>query len=99
MIFDTGAEHTLFFDKTLTDMLNIEYERQIKVVGSDLSIEMFAQIARSISITLPNDITVKRDIVVLEDDYLHFKENNGIKVDGILGGEFFKGLVVVINSL
>ena len=97
MIFDTGAEHTLFFDKTLTDMLNIEYERQIKVVGSDLSIEMFAQIARSICITLPNDITVKRDIVVLEDDYLHFKENNGIKVDGILGGEFFKGLVVVIN--
>lgn len=97
MIFDTGAEHTILFDKKLTDILNIPYERQIKVMGSDLSLEMFAQISRSIPITLPNDLTVKRDIVVLEDDYLHLNENNGIKVDGIIGGEFFKGLVVVIN--
>lgn len=97
MIFDTGAEHTILFDKTLTDILNIPYERQIKVMGSDLSQELFAQIARSISITLDDDFTVKRDIVVLEEDYLHFNANNGIRIDGIIGGEFFKGLVVLIN--
>jgi len=97
MIFDTGAEHTILFDKTLTDLLNIPYEREIRVMGSDLSLEMYAQIARNMSFTLSNETVVKRDIIVLNEDYLHLNENHGIDVNGIIGGEFFKGLVVHIN--
>ena len=70
-IFDTGAEHTLIFDKVTTDILGIPYERQIKVFGSDLSIEMYAQISRSIPFVLPNGLRVKRDIVVLDIDYFN----------------------------
>jgi len=97
MIFDTGAEHTILFDKTLTDLLNIPYEREIRVMGSDLSVEMYAQIVRNISFTLSNETVVKRDIIVLNEDYIHLNENHGIDVNGIIGGEFFKGLVVHIN--
>lgn len=96
-IVDTGAEHTIIFKKRITDMLNVDYERQISVIGSDLSVEMFAQIIRSISIKVDELESVKRDVVVLEKDYLHMSEINGIAVDGILGGEFFKGLVVEID--
>ncbi len=96
-IFDTGAEHTILFDRQITDIFGIEYDRQIKILGSDLSIVMKAQIARKIPFVLPNDIRVKRDIIVLDEDYLHLSEINGIDIDGLLGGEFFKGLVVQIN--
>lgn len=96
-IFDTGAEHTLIFDKRTTDILNIPYERQIKVLGSDLTVEMFAQISRAIPFVLPNGQRVKRDIVVLDNDYLNLSEINGVNIDGLIGGEFFKGLVVQIN--
>jgi len=91
-IFDTGAEHTILFDKQITDILGVQYERQIKVMGSDLSIQMYAQIARNIPFVLPNDLRVERDIIILDNDYLHLSEINGISVDGLLGGEFFKGL-------
>lgn len=96
-IFDTGAEHTILFDRQITDIFGIKYDRQIEVLGSDLSIAMHAQIARKIPFILPNDIKVKRDIIVLDEDYLHLSEINGIDIDGLLGGEFFKGLVVQIN--
>ena len=96
-IFDTGAEHTILFDRQVTDIFGIKYDRQIEVLGSDLSIAMHAQIARKIPFVLPNDIKVKRDIIVLDEDYLHLSEINGIDIDGLLGGEFFKGLVVQIN--
>lgn len=96
-IFDTGAEHTILFDRQITDIFGIKYDRQIKILGSDLSIAMKAQIARNIPFVLPNKINVKRDIIVLDEDYLHLSEINGINVDGLLGGEFFKGLVVQIN--
>lgn len=96
-IFDTGAEHTLIFNKATTDILGIPYDRQIKILGSDLSIEMYAQISRSIPFILPNGTRVKRDIVVLDEDYLNLSTINGINVDGLIGGEFFKGLVVQIN--
>lgn len=96
-IFDTGAEHTILFDKQVTDIFGVEYDRQIEILGSDLSIVMHAQIARKIPFVLPNELKVKRDIIVLNEDYLHLSEINGIDIDGLLGGEFFKGLVVQIN--
>lgn len=93
-IVDTGAEHTILFKKEITDLLKVPYERQISVLGSDLSAKMYAQIVRNISLKVDDCPSVSRDIVVLEKDYLHMSEINGIDVDGILGGEFFRGLVV-----
>lgn len=96
-IVDTGAEHTIIFKKDITNMLNVQYERRISVIGSDLSSEMFARIVRNINIKLSDLPSVQRDVIVLEEDYLHMSEINGVAVDGILGGEFFKGLVLEID--
>ena len=35
-IFDTGSEHTLLFKKEYADLLGIEYDRKIPLMGSDL---------------------------------------------------------------
>ena len=96
-IFDTGAEHTIIFNKMYGDMLNFEYERKVPIMGSDLSQEMFAHIVRNITVDLEGAYQVNRDFLVLDKDYLKIFESTGIVVDGILGGEFFRGLVLEID--
>ncbi|HMQ05721.1 MAG TPA: aspartyl protease family protein [Saprospiraceae bacterium] len=96
-IFDTGAEHTVIFNKMYGDMLNFDYERKVPIVGSDLSAEMYAHIVRNITVELSGADMVNRDILVLDKDYLKIFESTGILVDGILGGEFFRNLVVEID--
>lgn len=45
-IFDTGAEHTLLLKKEYADILSMNYDRRIKLIGADQSEEMYALIAR-----------------------------------------------------
>jgi len=96
-IVDTGAEHCILFDKKLTDALFLPYEREVKIIGSDLSLEMKAHIIRKTSIRLKKAPTVTRDIIVLDQNYLRIKQISGIDIDGIIGGEFFRGLVLEID--
>ncbi|MBT8233941.1 MAG: hypothetical protein HKO66_06060 [Saprospiraceae bacterium] len=96
-ILDTGAEHVILFNKTITDILGIQYEKRISLVGSDLEKEVFAFIARNITLTLEECKTVKRDIIVLEEDFLHLEEITGEAIHGIVGSRFFRGLVMEIN--
>jgi hypothetical protein len=96
-IFDTGAEHTIIFNKMYSDMLRLPYDRKIPILGADLSQEMYANIVRNIYLDLQGAKSVKRDILVLEKNYLRLFETAGIHVDGIIGGEFFRGLVVEID--
>ena len=35
-IFDTGAENTILTRKEITDLLNVDYQRQISIFGSDV---------------------------------------------------------------
>ncbi len=97
LIFDTGAEHTIIFNKMYSDMLKLPYDRKIPIIGADLSQEMYANIIRNIYMDLRGAESVKRDILVLEKNYLRLFETAGIYVDGIIGGEFFRGLVLEID--
>lgn len=96
-IFDTGAENTIIFDHEIPDLLNVRYDQRIKIMGSDFTDELYANIARRINLRLGPTRTVKRDIVILEENILLLEEKLGIKVDGILGGSFFQNLIVRIN--
>ena len=96
-IFDTGAEHTIIFNKMYSDILKLPYDRKIPIIGADLSKEMYANIVRNIYMDIKGAASVKRDILVLEKNYLRLFETAGIHVDGIVGGEFFRGLVLEID--
>jgi len=96
-IFDTGAEHSILFHKAYADLLQVEYSKRIEIKGSDLSESQYALIARDIKLKLEDQIPVERDVLVLEDELQLFQESLGFQLDGVLGGSFFRGLVLEIN--
>jgi len=97
LIFDTGAENTILFDKEIAELLGIPFERQIPIMGSDLDSVLIANIARNVKMRIEGCRTAKRDIIVLENNNLLLKEKLGIEVSGIVGGSFFSNLVVKID--
>lgn len=92
-IVDTGAEHTILTKKEMAGMMQIPYERKITIMGADLRTQITAYIARKVSLGLTN-LTFTKDIIVLDEDYLHFDRFAGLDVHGVLGAEAFKGYIV-----
>jgi hypothetical protein len=93
-ILDTGAEHTILFDRQINDIFAIPYDQRVQIIGSDLSDVIYASIARNVPIRLGSDINVERDIIILEEDKMRLDEITGIPIDGIIGASFFKNLIV-----
>jgi len=96
-IFDTGAEHSIIFEKQIIDLMNIQYDNTVTLRGSDLSSDVIAHISRQVTFGLRNDKSVKRDIVVLDENFLNLQEMVGTKIDGIIGSSFFRNLIVEID--
>jgi len=96
-IFDTGSENTILVKKEFTDVLNISYEREFKILGADFETELIAYLVRQISIDLPNLPGPKLDMLVLQDDYFQFEVYTGLKIHGILGMDLFKTFVIEID--
>jgi PDZ domain/Aspartyl protease len=92
-IVDTGAEHTLLTKKEISTLLDIPFERTITLMGTDMRTQIIAHIARKVTLQLPN-IRFEKDILVLDDDYLHFDRFAGLDVHGVLGAEAFRGFIV-----
>jgi hypothetical protein len=97
-IVDTGAEHTILTNKELSGMLQIPYERSITLMGTDMRTQIIAHIARKVTLQLPN-LTFEKDILVLDEDYLHFDRFSGLDVHGVLGAEAFKGYIVKFDFI
>ncbi len=96
-IFDTGAEHSILARREITDVLGIPYEREFKIVGSDMKTELTAYLVRGIHLRINDMVVPYNSMLVLEEDYLHFDEIAGLEVQGILGADIFRGLVVQID--
>ncbi|MFZ4425915.1 MAG: aspartyl protease family protein [Saprospiraceae bacterium] len=96
-IFDTGAEYTILSKREITDLLNIDYKKRFVLQGADMTTELYAYLARGISITVGNLRNANRNILVLEEDYFRFEEFSGIQIHGILGADMFRRFVVRIN--
>lgn len=95
-IYDTGAEHTVLTQKEFALIMGVPFERNIKILGSDLSRELIAHISRRIPFKL-GDISFSRDILVFEEDYFEFEKYSGVAVNGILGADVFYGYIVTID--
>lgn len=98
-IFDTGAQNTILFDKIYADFTSVQYDDKIRLLGSDLSGPILASIGRNVNIKLANFPSVIRDIIVLEEDYINLEEIIGVKVQGILGTDYFKNLIIEIDYI
>ena len=96
-IFDTGAENTILAKREVTDMLKVPYEREFKLLGSDMKTELTAYLVRDIHFKSHDLIIPSHAMLVLKDDYFRFEEVTGVEVHGILGADVFRNLVVQIN--
>lgn len=97
-IFDTGAEHTILSKREMSDMLNVTYEREFRVTGSDLKTELVAYLARRIRFDIPEKATApSMDILVLQEDYFRFEEYAGVNVHGIMSANAFSKYIIKIN--
>ncbi len=96
-IYDTGAEHTIIFEKHITDLLGFTYDSSVLIRGSDINSTIEAFISRGIGLQLKKLPKVSRDIVVLNENFLNLKEMTGVQIDGIVGGSFFRNLTVKID--
>lgn len=96
-ILDTGAGSTVLFKKEYAELLQMPYHKKIKLLGSDLSKDVFAYVCNNTSLQLVNLSPVAHNVIVLEEDFLFIEEYTGMKVDGILGAEFFKGMIIKID--
>ncbi|MEL7223201.1 MAG: PDZ domain-containing protein [Bacteroidota bacterium] len=97
-IFDTGAENTILTRREITDLLEVDYQREISIYGSDLATELTAYIAPGITINLGEDLKIaSQAILVMEEDYFRFEEYAGIEVHGILGADILRRFVITID--
>lgn len=99
MIFDTGAEHTILSKREISDVMQVPYEREFRLMGADLKTELIAYLARQIRLETPilPFVAPREDILVLQEDYFRFEEYAGVKVHGILSGQAFARYIFKIN--
>ncbi|MBL7810285.1 MAG: hypothetical protein JNN28_20855, partial [Saprospiraceae bacterium] len=98
-IYDTGAEHTILTKREISDILQVRYDREFRVKGSDLKSDLVAYLARNIRLQIMGKDVIARqeDILVLKDDYFRFEEYAGVEVHGILAGRVFANYLIKIN--
>ena len=98
-VLDTGVRYTILVQKVYSDILNLKYSREIKLIGADRNYEMRAFVCDNVSLSVDmGDIyNSKESIVVLEEDYLQFEEFFGADVQGIIGYDIFKKFIVKID--
>ncbi len=97
-LFDTGAESTVLTRRELSDFLNVQYSRRLRLQGSDLSDTLVAHLARNIRLDAGESlVSANQDVLVLEEDYFRFDTYTGVPVYGILSANTMSDYLVEID--
>lgn len=97
LIFDTGAEHTILFEKRWTDQLKNPYQREIKVVGSDLLQELPALLTSPLSLLFGNKLQFLSPLIVLQENTTSISQVVGETIHGILSAAIFSRYLIEID--
>jgi len=99
LIFDTGAQHTLFFDSGYARTMGLNLSDTITVMGSDLSNQMDAYICRETYLEVKGAEVVQHDVLFLEKRIDLLDHAIGRPIQGILGISFFGNLSIKIDYI
>ena len=97
LIFDTGAEHTILFDRRWTDVFSEAYQREIKVIGSDLQTELPAMLTKPMSLIFGNRFQGETPLIILEQNQTNISQVIGEPVHGILSASLFSNFVLQVD--
>jgi len=96
-IFDTGAEYTIMTKKEIAMAMGVEFQKEVKLLGSDMSKELSAFISSPVDLSLGKVEARGQPFMVLNEDYYDFESYMGTNIHGILGANFFKNYKVKID--
>ncbi|PIB37208.1 hypothetical protein BFP72_18240 [Reichenbachiella sp. 5M10] len=98
-ILDTGVQYPIITEKTLADLLGLNYMRRIIVQGPGEQDSISALVATDVSLLLPNGVHSgdNQALLVLEEDYLNLRETMGVEIYGIIGYDLFSRFIIEIN--
>jgi predicted aspartyl protease len=96
-IVDTGAEHTIMLKKEISDLLGMQYDRKVRIMGADLTSQIFAFVSQNIELKLENKISIRTDLLILEEDFIELDKLVGVNIFGILGSNILKNFIVEFN--
>ena len=96
-IYDSGSEHSLFFEKGIAEYLQFKFIRSIQIFGSDLSMPINATVASGIHFETENKQVLKSDIIVLDENIFKLNEYFGIEISGIIGNSMFRNKIIELD--
>jgi hypothetical protein len=97
LIFDTGAEHTIIFEKNWTDIIANAYVRELKVIGSDLMQELPALLTAPLNLRFEGRHEFVSPLIVLKDNSTNISQVIGESVQGILSASIFNRYLIEID--
>jgi len=89
-ILDTGAQHTIITKKEVAEVLGLKYVKEFKIIGADMERELIAHLVTNIEMNISDLKEENLQMLVMEEDYFLFEELTGLRIQGILGGNFLK---------
>lgn len=98
-ILDTGVQYPILTEKLIADMIGIEYSRHIIIQGPGEKDSISAKVAMDVKLELPGGVSsgMNQALLVLDQDYLNFRETMGVEIYGIIGYDIFSRFIVEIN--
>lgn len=96
-IYDSGSEHSLFFERELAQLFKVNIGRSIKIFGSDLSRPIDATIGKMVNFETDENQMVQADIIILDENIFQLDKYSGLPISGIIGNSFFKHKVLEID--
>ncbi len=97
LIFDTGAEHTILFEKIWTDIIAGSYVREIKVIGSDLQQEIPAILTSPLKLRFGGKHEFVSPMIVLKENVTNISQVIGESIQGILSAAIFSQYLIEID--
>lgn len=96
-ILDTGVSSIFLTDPLLGEKMNLEYVRQVQIVGAGEENSLTANIAINHKVQFGDIVGYHQNLVVLGEDILRLSEFMGIPIHGIFGHDLFNNFVVTID--
>ena len=96
-IFDTGVHTSIITDKTISDMMNVQYDRMYSMSGIGEHKQFNVYLAHGVNIDFPTVTGKSLNMLVLEEDYLLLNNYLGTPIHGILGSDLIQNLVITID--
>ncbi len=96
-ILDTGVQNTILTNRLYGDILGLEYDREVIILGPGENDSIRVLVVDNIDMSIAKIKGKNTPLVVLEKDFLKLGNNLGADVHGIIGYDLFKQFVIEVH--